>query len=449
MNIKRPFEYSFPLSEKRRVWKGIEVVSEGKALCSSCNMILPLWEVFDGEFTYLIKECQRENLIWKTLLHKGRWFPSPFIIKKAPFYDVDIGEIFDGSLDRVKNLGKVPTFVLRITNRCNSQCRICLDRERGECKEVEIRDLDGFPLFYKRQIALTGGEPTVRDDLPEIIRFLKRRKNWVSICTNGLRLEDAEYLKRLKESGLDNVLISFNGFRESIYERMCGGKKELYLKMKALENLKKLNIFTILQVTLAEGINIGEIPSLIKFSLREDFIKGIWFKSIFLPGSVPEMGFSKYNLVTLETMRREVAKSLFISEEYFDLLYRAKEKVIRYLGKIFPHILIGQPQSNQIILQRDGRSLRPLLNQKELLSLIEGKMQLSYLRWFFPVLKSGFTPLKIEKEILKGGIRINIGRSRGPRDIDMNRPICYLYLVNLQGKGWRISTKLPQITPQD
>jgi len=253
------------------VWDGVEVVSGGKAICSSCDRVVPLWEVFDGECTYLIKECKHENLIWKTLLHKGRWFPAPIKIERAPFYNVDIGEVFDGSLDKVKGLEKVTTFVLRITNQCNTRCSVCLDRENEWGGEVRVEDLEASPLFYKRQIALTGGEPTTRSDLPEMIRLLKKRKNWVSICSNGLKLKDMDYVKKLKENGLDSVLLSFNGFREYTYEKMGGRKEELALKMKALENLGKLNIATILQVTLSEGINREEIPSLVKFALEGNF----------------------------------------------------------------------------------------------------------------------------------------------------------------------------------
>ncbi|GEM_PF-5488873 len=449
MNIKRPFEFSFPFSEKARVWDGAEVVSEGKAVCSSCDRVVPLWEVFDGEYTYLIKECGQEDLIWKTLLHKGRWFPAPGKIENAPFYNIDIGESFDGSLDKVKGLEKVTTFVLRITNQCNTRCRVCLDRENEWGGEVRMEDLESSPLFYKRQIALSGGEPTTRGDLPEMIHLLKRKKNWVSICSNGLKLKDMGYLRRLRDNGLDSVLLSFNGFREYPYEKMGGGKEELSLKMKALENLGKLNISTILQVTLSEGINREDIPSLVKFSLEEDFIKGVWFKSIFLPGIVPGTDFSPHHLVSLETMRRDVAGALSLPENYFDLLYQAKEKILAGLMRLFPRVPVSQPQANQVILCNRGGASIPLLNEKELRSLLKGEVKFSYFRWFLPILKSGLSPLKLEKEILKKGVRINIGRSRGPRDIDLSRPICYLYLVSRPGKGWVISTGLLHITPQD
>ncbi|NOZ63949.1 MAG: hypothetical protein GXO71_03280 [Caldiserica bacterium] len=148
-------------------------------------------------------------------------------------------------------------------------------------------------------------------------------------------------------------------------------------------------------------------------------------------------------------MRREIAYSLSLPENHFDLFYQAKEKILVCLMGLFPRVPVSQPQANQVILQNMGGEASPLINEQELLSLLRGRVRLSYFRWLLPMLKSGLSPLRLEKEILKKGVRINIGRSRGPRDIDLSRPICYLYLVSMPGRGWGISTGLLHITPQD
>ena len=448
MIIKRPFESSFPLSEKEKIMEKVEILSKGKTLCSSCDNVVPSFEIFDGKFTYLIKECKKENKLWKTLLHKGKWLPKPDNLDNLPYYDLEIGENFDGSLSKVKELGKVNTFVLRITSKCNLDCKVCLEKKEKEEEEINLKDIEKNDLFYSSQVALTGGEPTVKKDLPEIIKLLKRRKNWVSICTNGVKIATLDYLKKLRDSGLDSVLLSFNGFNENVYEKIWGGKRDLKMKLKALENLRKLNIFTSLQTTLMKGMNEDETENLVKFSLNENFIKGLWFKPVFLPATPKEAGLSTENLISCKEMREGVSKSLNLSQNYFDLFYEVKLNILRKIAKFFPKVKVSQPQSNQIILMKNERGISPLLSNEEMLSLIKGRMRLSYFKWLFPIVKSRFSPLRLEKDILKNSTRINIGRSRTPRDIDLSRPICYLYLSKVNGEI-KLSTEMIHITPQD
>lgn len=69
-------------------------------------------------------------------------------------------------------------------------------------------------------IQLSGGEPTEREDLPEIIRMGRERGfTFFQLNTNGLRIaRDKEYLGCLREAGLDCVFLQFDGLRDSTYQ---------------------------------------------------------------------------------------------------------------------------------------------------------------------------------------------------------------------------------------
>ncbi len=108
--------------------------------------------------------------------------------------------------------------VIAVTHRCNARCRIC-DIWSGESKpEVE-------PSYYfhlpdtLRNINITGGEPLLRDDLPEIVEVMAERCPSVRIVvsTNGLltgRLE--KFLPRLKKAASNIAFrVSLDGLRET------------------------------------------------------------------------------------------------------------------------------------------------------------------------------------------------------------------------------------------
>ncbi|HID32325.1 MAG TPA: radical SAM protein [bacterium (Candidatus Stahlbacteria)] len=100
---------------------------------------------------------------------------------------------------------------LAVTYRCNLSCRFCYNNGR---KAPEV-STDSLKLLIRAiavdakvpSISFTGGEPTLRHDLPELIGFAKGLGLWTNLITNGTRLTE-DYLKRLKRSGLDSIQIS-------------------------------------------------------------------------------------------------------------------------------------------------------------------------------------------------------------------------------------------------
>jgi hypothetical protein len=134
---------------------------------------------------------------------------------------------------------------LDVTNRCNMNCPICI---------ATIRDM-GFdfnpPLEYfekifaelgrmepKPVVQLFGGEPTLRDDLLELIAIAKRNGLKPHVVTNGIRLADEEFCKRLCDARVP-LRFAFDGRSPDIYERLRHNRPAYEKKMKALENLKK------------------------------------------------------------------------------------------------------------------------------------------------------------------------------------------------------------------
>ncbi|MFA4983881.1 MAG: radical SAM protein [Candidatus Omnitrophota bacterium] len=187
------------------------------------------------------------------------------LIEKAPsFYkkmDVDYGSISQG-FDRI---------MVDVTTRCNLHCSVCY-RKLNSREDVPLATLREFAAGCRGKIiSLCGGEPTMRDDLPEIIRSFGRR-NAVFLITNGIKLADFDYAYKLKMSGLRYVSFSLSGFSEGTLGRINEAGL-LSAKLKALGNLKRLKIKTVLAAVLIKGVNDKELKDIFDFCLdNRDFI---------------------------------------------------------------------------------------------------------------------------------------------------------------------------------
>jgi len=134
-----------------------------------------------------------------------------------------------------------------VTNRCNMNCPICI---------ATIRDM-GFdfnpPMAYFEKlfaeiarmnpqpvVLLFGGEPTVRDDLLDIIALGRKLGLRPHIVTNGVKLADEAYCKKLCDARIP-MRFAFDGRSPDIYERMRQNRGAYEKKLKGLENLKKFS----------------------------------------------------------------------------------------------------------------------------------------------------------------------------------------------------------------
>ena len=146
--------------------------------------------------------------------------------------------------------------VVDLTHRCNMECANCYIPNR------DVPDLDKEKLFEflsrlpsRTYIRLIGAEPTMREDLPEIISKVKAAGHRPSVTTNGLKLAQPSYVKKLKEAGLRLLLHSMNGADDDeAYKELDNGKWAT-VKVRALDNIfaERLPINT--GTIIARGVN--------------------------------------------------------------------------------------------------------------------------------------------------------------------------------------------------
>lgn len=152
-----------------------------------------------------------------------------------------------------------------LTHQCNMECSNCYlpNRDIPDMDKGKLYDL--ISRLPKRTfIRLIGAEPTLREDLHEIIRKIKSLGHHVSVTTNGLKLHRIDYVQKLKSAGLRLVLLSMNGGDDDeVYKRVDGGKYA-QLKNRALDNCMRSNLIVNTGTIVLKNCNEHVIPQLYK-----------------------------------------------------------------------------------------------------------------------------------------------------------------------------------------
>jgi len=188
--------------------------------------------------------------------------------------------------------------IMELTTRCNLRCPICYARagelnDSGGLSLEQIRSIleytqqNNYPMRV-RAVGNSGGEPTLRDDLPEIIEMEKAHGfDYVLTMTNGLRLaEDIDYFKKLRDSGTW-IYLQFDGVTSEPYLKTRG--QDLWpLKQKVLENARKIGYGKIALIpTLAKGVNDHQVGDMIRYAAENsDVIKFLVFQPVSFSGRI-------------------------------------------------------------------------------------------------------------------------------------------------------------------
>lgn len=113
---------------------------------------------------------------------------------------------------------------LALTYRCNNDCHHCYNpahRQRAELDTAAWKAvIDELWKAGVPHIIFTGGEPTLRADLPELIAHAEQNGQITGINTNGRKLSDARFVQQLVNAGLDHVQITLESHDEHIHDAM-------------------------------------------------------------------------------------------------------------------------------------------------------------------------------------------------------------------------------------
>jgi radical SAM protein with 4Fe4S-binding SPASM domain len=165
---------------------------------------------------------------------------------------------------------------LAITYRCNNDCAHCYNLEhptlttgssptgRGELDTAEWKQvLDKTWALGIPHVVFTGGEPTLRDDLPALIAHAEANGQITGLNTNARRLSDPKFVETLVAAGLDHVQITVESCEAEIHNQMVNANAYAQT-IAGLKNALKSPLFVMTNTTMLRN-NVHTIPATLDF----------------------------------------------------------------------------------------------------------------------------------------------------------------------------------------
>ncbi len=188
---------------------------------------------------------------------------------------------------RPEKINKVESIV---TLNCNCNCIFCsfghkmakARRERGygyKPKEEIKKDIDyavsiGAPLY-----CLTGGEPTLRNDLPELVKYARDRGiGQIQVQSNGRRFFYRDYCRKMIDAGATEFAISIHSPREEVNDYLMGVKGAYRQAMQGIRNLRDMGQQVKISIVITR-LNYKDLPGFTRMliemgvsEIRYDFV---------------------------------------------------------------------------------------------------------------------------------------------------------------------------------
>lgn len=161
---------------------------------------------------------------------------------------------------------------IALTYRCQNKCLFCYAESPNRGAQVHEMTTDEVKTIIDRifddahcpTVSFTGGEPTLRDDLPELIRYAKSKGMRVNLITNGLRCADSVYVSELKEAGLDSAQVSLEGPDPQVHDLVVRHPGAFERTAKAVHLLRDAGIHTHTNTTIC-GSNRAHLLELVDY----------------------------------------------------------------------------------------------------------------------------------------------------------------------------------------
>ena len=164
-------------------------------------------------------------------------------------------------------------FAMYLTDKCNQKCIHCAADELVPRPELSteqwcqiIENVETGLRKHGRHACFVwfGGEPTLRKDIGEIMKFCKEKDYIHALITNGVRF-DEQFVKMCKENNISHIFVSFDSANPEKNDHIRGFPNSLDYAKKAIDLCLKYGIFVCSSITIMKQ-NIDELEELKKLS---------------------------------------------------------------------------------------------------------------------------------------------------------------------------------------
>ncbi len=157
---------------------------------------------------------------------------------------------------------------LALTYRCNNKCTKCYVETNREIKELSTEEwksvLDKLWEIGVPHVTFTGGEPTLRDDLTELVEHAEDLGIVTGIITNGRKLKDKKLVESLVTAGIDHFQVTIENYDEKIHDKLSGVKGAWKETVEGIKNVIPTPVYIMTNTTLTPH-NIEGVEKTISF----------------------------------------------------------------------------------------------------------------------------------------------------------------------------------------
>jgi radical SAM protein with 4Fe4S-binding SPASM domain len=157
---------------------------------------------------------------------------------------------------------------LALTYRCNNDCAHCYNARERNFPELTTdqwkKILDQLWALGVPHIVFTGGEATLRNDLPELIQHAESNGQITGLNTNARHLADMNYVQQLVRAGLDHVQVTVESCVPEIHDEMMRAKGAFRQTIAGLNNVLATKLYVMTNTTILRT-NTHTIPATLDF----------------------------------------------------------------------------------------------------------------------------------------------------------------------------------------
>jgi radical SAM protein with 4Fe4S-binding SPASM domain len=260
----------------------VRLLLSGFGYCDTCqkNRVEVALEVFTGTKTDACIKCRFAEKILRTIIKTGG---NIFGVSEDelhqkfsnPSWRKGLANVITGIVNfgiRRPFVSGAPFLVVwDVTNKCNLRCKHCYANAGDNSGKSELSTSQAKQVIDKLSkasvpiIAFSGGEPLVRPDIFELIRYAKEQGIYVAVATNGT-LITTDVAERLKELDVGFVQISLDGASSETHDEFRGIPGVYNRTLQGIKNCVQKGLFVNIATT-ATKMNYSEIPRI--YSLAE------------------------------------------------------------------------------------------------------------------------------------------------------------------------------------
>ena len=344
-----------------------------ESVCPICRVDIPAEVVREHGAVYMVKTCP-EHGETRTKIAARAW------------YYQGLHELYDKLMPPdFERRRQCRSYALFVTSRCNLNCPICFTdaNDTRHVRELSLEQIERLLDEVRGQgklVRLSGGEPTLRPDLPRIVELIERSGNASGLFTNGLRLEHPALLRELHRRGLRWVVMWIDSLEHEEVNETIRGRPLLAVKRRALESIRRSGVPFVLYHVKVRGVNDDDTVDVWRYALDNRFVRALWVKGY---AHLGKKQLSRDNEFLMDELVAEVARTTgsFTME---DIYCFQKLSQIASAVTCTPWCYYGQ---NIIVPRRQGRRLElarlaPLLDDFERRHDADGLD--AAVRWLYP-----------------------------------------------------------------